>query len=160
MSSIIGQFFESIINSIVDILMSVYQLIYTSQSTFEITEKVLLDILTKAQINNFNHQISGLLILFNSNYIQLIEGNKKDVTDLFNRIKNDSRHKNIRVLIETDSLDRDLPTWFMGVCVIGENYLTEITDKSYYIPLENVRKICDLMSSNLRNNFITFLNSD
>ena len=79
---------------------------------------------------------------------------------MFNRIKNDCRHKNVKVILETESLNRDLPTWVMGISVIGENNSNEITDKSYYIPLEDVRKICDSMSSSLRKNFLNFLNSN
>jgi hypothetical protein len=138
--------------------MSVYQLIYTSQSTPDITEKALAEILAKAQINNFQHKVSGLLILYHSNFIQLLEGNKKDLTDLFAKIRNDNRHKNVQIIMEAESSNRLMPTWAMGISVIG-NDNKELINKSYYISMQDVREICEAMTGNAKTSFLNFLNT-
>jgi hypothetical protein len=44
--------------------MLVYKLNYTSRSTPLITDEVLLDILNKAEVKNYQHKVTGLLISF------------------------------------------------------------------------------------------------
>jgi hypothetical protein len=139
--------------------MSVYQLIYTSQSTPEMTEKVLIDILIKAQVNNFRNKLSGMLVLKNSNFMQLIEGNKIDVIALYNKIKNDSRHKNVKIILEAVRSDREMPSWAMGICIEGQSYINEINNKSFYLPMTDVRMICETMSHNVGKSFLNFLNA-
>ncbi|WP_093411154.1 BLUF domain-containing protein [Salegentibacter flavus] len=47
--------------------------------------------------NEFNnsHDITGVLLYSETNFFQLIEGEEKEIKDLYSRIEKDPRHRNI-----------------------------------------------------------------
>ena len=50
--------------------------------------------------NNDSLNLKGLLYKYKSNYFQIIEGLEKDIDALYSKIKEDRRHKKIKVLVE------------------------------------------------------------
>lgn len=76
------------------------RLTYASATT-SITADIrrdLEDILNEARIFNNNHLIRGVLYYGNNLFFQCIEGQNKDIDALFDKISNDKRHKNIKLL--------------------------------------------------------------
>lgn len=98
---------------------SLTQLIYMSNPTNTLTEEGMMDLVKDAQKYNVEHKISGFLISDDQNIVQLLEGPKKEVLSLFNKIKSDSRHQNIQVQFEDSSRDRTMPFLGMGLCFIN-----------------------------------------
>lgn len=76
------------------------RLIYasTSVATAAHIRDDLSHILKKAQAHNAQHQIYGVLFYGNNLFFQCIEGQKKDIDSLFEKISKDMRHTNIKVL--------------------------------------------------------------
>lgn len=58
----------------------------------------LNNILKKAHANNAQNQIFGVLFYGNNLFFQCIEGQKKDIDDLFEKISQDPRHTDIKIL--------------------------------------------------------------
>jgi hypothetical protein len=139
--------------------MSVYQLIYTSRSTPAITDEVLLDILNKAEIYNCLHQLTGLLILYNYNFIQLLEGDEIEVKKLLAKIKNDHRHTDLKIILETKNSNRSMPTWAMGACLINHKN-DELNKDQFYLSIQDTHQICESMSSDVGNYLLNFLNGN
>lgn len=58
----------------------------------------LVAILTEAQHHNFNHQINGVLFYGNDYFFQCIEGEKRHVDALYEKLLKDPRHKHVLLL--------------------------------------------------------------
>ncbi|MDH5582165.1 MAG: BLUF domain-containing protein, partial [Bdellovibrionales bacterium] len=77
-----------------------FQLIYLSwaSDTFDpFGPRGMQSILNTAQNFNSSKNITGMLIFRNQLFLQLLEGEQKDVMELFEKIKSDPRHKDIQV---------------------------------------------------------------
>lgn len=93
-----------------------YFLTYISRAAKGLDPKEIQQILEKAQHHNAKHNLSGLLLFRSGLFFQFLEGDKKDVLQLFEKIASDRRHENIEVLFELLQPDqpRIFPTWKMG----------------------------------------------
>jgi hypothetical protein len=138
--------------------MSIYQLIYTSKPTPLMTEGVLLDILKKSQITNLESKLSGLLIFHNGTFMQLLEGEKKEVTELYKVIQNDPRHREVKIIFESVNPERCMPTWAMGLSM-ADHEADAISKQAFHIPIEVTRQICELMEGEAGRLFRQFLNT-
>ena len=70
--------------------------------------KKLLEIFTS---NNKKNNISGLMLYYERNIIQCIEGSKEDVYRLYNNVENDQRHFNIIKVIDEQISKRNFINW-------------------------------------------------
>jgi hypothetical protein len=139
--------------------MPCHQLIYTSRSTTEVTEEILLNILSVSQNKNHNLRISGLLVFGNGRFIQLLEGDKENVQDLFySTIQRDPRHTDVKVLLETESPNRCMPTWTMGFSLLG-NSASDISHQNFYISPTETRQLCEMMDGEVGQILMAFLDA-
>lgn len=95
------------------------QLVYVSEATRQITDKILMNLLTVSRKRNSEAAITGMLLFSKSGkdfgkFTQLLEGTPDEVHKIFHSIKNDDRHKNVTVLLENPILFRSCPDWAMG----------------------------------------------
>jgi hypothetical protein len=72
----------------------------------------------KAKANNQVHNVTGVLIYKNQNFLQVLEGEETIVDATFNRIKSDSRHKNIFKVINTNIDERIFEDYNFGFTII------------------------------------------
>jgi len=93
---------------------SIYQLLYLSSAKPELTEEALLKILSESQQRNAAINITGLLLHSDGNIIQVIEGEKDPVEQLFAKIERDARHHHVIVLSRKMVTKRDFPEYKMG----------------------------------------------
>jgi hypothetical protein len=91
-----------------------YQVVYYSEATKVFTELELIELLQTANAYNTKNNITGCLIYANSKFIQILEGEQSLVRKLFEKIKNDKRHKNIIVAIEMSVSTKLFANWAMG----------------------------------------------
>ncbi|WP_428838841.1 BLUF domain-containing protein [Nonlabens xylanidelens] len=56
--------------------------------------------------NNKKNNITGILIIRNKHFFQIIEGENHQIDKLYKTISNDKRHHNIIKLLENELLDR------------------------------------------------------
>ena len=94
--------------------MGIYQLVYRSKSTSEISQNMINSILAKAIPKNHSMQVTGCLIAKGEYFLQFLEGKKETVTALFNHIKGDKRHDLIEILNESVTDKRIFNRWDMG----------------------------------------------
>ena len=96
--------------------MSLYQILYQSQSLVPFEPLELAALLHCARINNEQHAISGILLYTpDGRFLQVLEGEADVVRHLYHqRIVADPRHYNCRVLCEGPCQHRSFPNWPMG----------------------------------------------
>ncbi len=88
--------------------------IYISTSSQPISKGVLNEILKSSRKNNSDLNVTGLLLYFDSTFIQALEGPEESIDIIFSNIKKDKRHKNVTVIHEEPITMRDFSNWSMG----------------------------------------------
>lgn len=137
--------------------MSCHQLLYTSRAAVEITDQILLDILLKADKNNSEKGISGLLLYSDNRFIQLIEANQLEpVETLFAKISRDERHTNVTTQLRQESKEFLISAWAMGFSMMADEN-TAIREHSFYIQMREVEDICASMPGAIGHHFRNFL---
>lgn len=94
--------------------MSVFQLVYTSTAERSLTQSELDSILSSAQRNNAKIGVTGFLIYDGENFIQLLEGDERDVQSIYKRILDDARHSHVEPLLQDTKPNRSLSNWAMA----------------------------------------------
>lgn len=92
--------------------MELTRLVYAS-SHGGIEEDTLREFMQDSRDWNEKHDITGLLVVGEEDFFQLIEGPKIEVAACFMRIMEDSRHRGIHVLLAGPVANRSCPNWRM-----------------------------------------------
>lgn len=77
-----------------------YVISYVSTSADNNLEEDISDIFKKTSQFNNDENITGFLIYSDGNFLQFLEGEKENITNLYSRIEKDTRHKNVIKFIE------------------------------------------------------------
>lgn len=99
----------------------VFQLVYISDATGPVNQPMLEDITSRAKAYNQGVEITGRLLATDRHFIQVLEGEQGAVEALMRRIRQDTRHHNIRILSNGPVAGREFSHWSMGV----KGYLDE-----------------------------------
>ncbi|RXJ45788.1 BLUF domain-containing protein [Gelidibacter gilvus] len=91
-----------------------YQLTYRSIARPRLKFEDLEAILEEANATNSARNISGCLIYHNNSFVQILEGNKKDVRHVYRKIKADDRHQSVTLLWDTNVETRFFKEWHMA----------------------------------------------
>lgn len=105
-----------------------HRIIYLSSASKDLTNEEIHNLLLLSKINNKKNNISGLLLFIDGNFIQVLEGEKDKINDLFKKIEIDIRHKNVTKVIEDTIESRQFENWDMGFSVINSKDLKEEND--------------------------------
>lgn len=72
------------------------------------------EMLYKAKQFNASTNITGFILYGNNRFIQLIEGDKGPINDLYARIRKDKRHTDVTTLWDQQNKDRLFRDWYMS----------------------------------------------
>ncbi|MDF4220870.1 BLUF domain-containing protein [Maribacter huludaoensis] len=92
-----------------------FQLTYQSKIAPELTIDQIENILIDARKRNNARNITGCLVYFEESIVQILEGEKNDVMDLFGKIEKDNRHHTLDLLWQGTSDQRYFPNWDMAL---------------------------------------------
>lgn len=92
----------------------IQQIVYYSISEEKNSDTTVAEILEQSRKNNSLKDITGCLLFHNNVFLQLLEGKKNDIKNLFKVIKKDKRHSNVTLIIEENISDRMFPGWSMA----------------------------------------------
>ena len=92
----------------------VFQLVYVSAATRELSDKELVQLLEKARRRNSDRGVTGMLIFHEGSFIQVLEGEEDTVQQIYNTIGGDPRHDKKRVLFRGHVEERAFGEWTMG----------------------------------------------
>ncbi len=76
----------------------IHQLVYISAAKHDFTERELQQLLIKARQNNKKLGITGMLLFHEGSFIQALEGKKELVEKLYEKIGQDQRHSETKVI--------------------------------------------------------------
>lgn len=100
--------------------------VYFSQSAWPFNEADLSVILQRSRQCNLVAGISGALLYVQGSIIQVLEGEAEAVETLFNRIQLDTRHTNVRRVMNRPITQRLFPQWTMGYETVTSRQMKEI----------------------------------
>lgn len=105
------------------------RMLYLSRSVGPQTTTVTSSILASAQGFNSQHGISGVLCQGQGFFLQVLEGDRSVVNQLYGRIVIDQRHKDLEVLLVDDIQERKFGKWSMAHVVLS--------DRNPVVPLQH-----------------------
>ncbi len=124
-----------------------YEITYCSTANPNLSAEDLSDILETAQSFNAKNNITGCLLYYNQEFIQILEGEKEIIKELYSHISKDKRHTDLILLAEGKKQDRVFYDWSMtfyelspndaesiGKAVFADNLVTfsNLVKKTYF----------------------------
>ena len=100
-------------------LCQMHKLLYVSSTKKEFPTEELADLLRMARINNDRLGVTGLLLYIDGGFLQVLEGERTVLHDLYGAISQDPRHWDAKLLVDQAS-PRNFGNWSMGFKLIGE----------------------------------------
>ena len=91
-----------------------FRIIYVSTARPGLTDKDMLNLLNTSQSNNDERYITGYLVHNGDNFMQLIEGPRAEVAEVFSHILNDDRHSGVVRILSERAERRAFPDWSMN----------------------------------------------
>lgn len=131
-----------------------HRIIYLSSGVKIFSDEEINDLLKISRENNQKNGITGLLLYSDGNFMQILEGEKEAVESTYNKILNDTRHRNV-ILITNESIkQRNFSEWKMGYSIVDPEFLNKHPEINPF-ELKKPSKIDTIITT-----FIdTFLNS-
>ncbi len=90
------------------------RLLYASRAVPAVDHEALLSILRRSKADNPDAGITGVLCFSEGIFLQVLEGGREAVNQLYNRIAADSRHKDVTLLSYEEIGERRFAGWSMG----------------------------------------------
>ena len=90
------------------------QCLYASRATTALTESHIDSILEQSRSNNPMLGLTGILCFTDDVFIQVLEGGRDEVCELFNNIIRDNRHSDVTILAFEEIAQRRFSNWTMG----------------------------------------------
>lgn len=104
-----------------------HQIIYLSSSKKFLSPEQINELLSKSREKNLKNNITGILLYFDRDFLQVIEGEKKAIQDLFEIIKKDERHSEIITVFNKKINEKHFPEWNMGFAFTDYQKLRTLT---------------------------------
>ena len=90
------------------------RLMYASRAAQSVGQAELLAILRKSKANNPALGVTGVLCYSEGIFLQVLEGGRSAVNQLYNRIAADDRHTQVELLSYEEIGERSFAGWSMG----------------------------------------------
>ncbi|WP_165805937.1 BLUF domain-containing protein [Marixanthomonas spongiae] len=91
---------------------------YLSSAAGNLPDHELKQLFKKTQSRNIDQEISGILLFYYGNFLQVLEGDKDRLHPLFDIIKKDNRHKNIITIFNKQNEGRTFAGYKSGFSIV------------------------------------------
>ncbi len=108
-----------------------YELIYCSLASRDLSANDIADILNTARDYNSKNNITGCLLYHNNEFIQILEGNKKVIKDLYTKIEKDKGHTGSTLLTEGGKEERTFTNWNMAFHKVTDDDVQDMGKKLF-----------------------------
>ena len=90
------------------------RLLYASRPVAPLTTEVVDSILAQSRAHNPKLGITGILCYSHDLFLQVLEGSRDAVCEMYNTIVRDDRHTHVRILSYEEIAERRFGNWTMG----------------------------------------------
>jgi hypothetical protein len=119
----------------------IFRLIYSSKAAPELAAADLEDMLKESRVRNRARGITGVLVFVDGVFLQILEGEEKNVLDLMRTIALDPRHSDIKVFHEEECKERAFADWNMAFLNPGA------ADVAHWAELEGATTFEEILAS-------------
>lgn len=113
--------------------MGLISLVYISFASKDMSEAELTEILQKARENNQKLDVTGMLLYRKGFFIQALEGEETTVMPLYDKIKQDKRHRSVLQILKSTVKNRNFEDWSMGFQYIENKDLASLEGFSNFL---------------------------
>ena len=128
-----------------------YSVVYLSSARTNLTKEDIDEIMNISQVNNISLNISGFLVYHEGTFLQLLEGEEKNVKMIYNRVLIDDRHKNIIPVLDQETSARFFDFYHSGFKICDNpalvKELKEYAHRISKLPNHQVKKTVHLVDS-------------
>ena len=113
------------------------RLLYASRASAAVTQEIIESILRSSREHNPALGVTGVLCHGGDVYMQVLEGGRTAVNELYNKIVRDSRHKEVVLLYYVEVSERHFAGWTMGqvnLSKVNPSTLLKYSDKPVLDP--------------------------
>lgn len=115
-----------------------FQLIYSSWAAPDLDMADLTAMLAESRTRNQTSGITGVLVLVDGVFFQILEGEKGDVIDLTKKIIRDPRHHGVHVYSERETDQRAFASWSMAYLSPSAEEVARWAEQEGTTTVENV----------------------
>ncbi len=108
-----------------------FEITYYSLARPGLSSQDISNILKTAREFNAKEGLTGCLLSYKDQFIQVLEGEKAIVTQLLNRIKQDPRHSNLFVMAESEKEARSFADWTMAYHELSDDEAKNMDEKLF-----------------------------
>lgn len=111
--------------------------LYASRPAAPLSPDVMDSILEQSRRNNPRLGVTGMLCISDDVFIQVLEGGRDEVCELYKTIVGDSRHTNVRLLVYQEITERRFGHWTMGhvnIAKVNASLLLKYSEKASLNP--------------------------
>ena len=115
------------------------RLLYASRAASPLTDSVIDVILAQSRAHNPGLGITGILCYSDDLFMQVLEGGRDEVCDLYNTIVRDPRHVHVRLLSYEEIRERRFGSWTMGhvnVKTVNPSLLLKYSEQAVLNPFD------------------------
>jgi hypothetical protein len=94
--------------------MNNIQIVYTSKARSDINDAQIVNIHSIALSNNAQSGVTGMLLYTKGTFLQVIEGEADIIDRLMEKIKSDTRHYDVEVVVRNSITNHEFKNWSMG----------------------------------------------
>jgi hypothetical protein len=107
-------------------MSSLIHVAYASEASTEFSNEAVRRLLDDARRNNAAIGVTGILLLVDRSFFQVLEGEPGAVSTLYEKIERDPRHTHVVKLIREPIEKRDFPDWSMGLARMAPRELSTL----------------------------------
>jgi hypothetical protein len=94
------------------------RLIYASETSAPLAPAAVQELLAHARRNNDRRDITGMLVFNSRHFLQVLEGDRQRLSDLYGRLVQDTRHQRLLLLSCEAIGERLFADWHMGFAAV------------------------------------------
>ncbi len=106
---------------------------YISMAIPDLNDDALLEVLNVSRDKNKHLEITGMLLYASNCFVQVLEGPKDNIDQLYETIVADSRHYNVILTLYETIPERSFPNWQMGFSTEDSGLYENIEGYSQYM---------------------------
>jgi hypothetical protein len=91
---------------------------YVSSAVLRFRESILQDLVEQCQANNERLAVTGVLVYSDGNFMQVIEGPDLTTHALYERVKRDTRHRDVTTINVQPLEEREFEGWSMAYNIV------------------------------------------
>jgi len=107
-----------------------HELLYVSVETYPLTKQEVTALLEKSRKKNDKLGVTGILVAYKKHFLQVLEGERDTIFELFDTIRKDERHASVIIFWDSPIQERGFQDWTMAFLDFNEMDKSEFQDFS------------------------------